>query len=70
MKKLIMLFAMFTFALVSCNSGETKEGVKTDSTAVCVDTTKAVVDTVAKMDTCKKVEQPIPAERPVPIVKK
>jgi len=64
MKKLItLLFAILAFALVSCNFGETKEEVKTDSTAVCVDTTKVVVDTIAKVDTCEKVEK-------APVVKK
>jgi len=57
-KAIIFLFASLAFVLVSCNSGETKEEIVTDSTAVVIDSTKIATDTVV-VDTIKKVETPV-----------
>lgn len=53
MKKVIMLvFAILAFALISCNSVETKN----DSTTVKIDSVKTKADSVkAKVDTTSKI---------------
>jgi len=59
MKKAItLLFVLLAFVLFSCNSGETKEVVVTDSTSVVIDSAKIVKDTIVA-DTIKKVEAPV-----------
>jgi len=57
MKKFItLLFALLVVALISCNSGETKD-VVVDSTLVSIDTCIVKPDScMTSVDTCKKVD--------------